>query len=136
MSRAEVVEIDVRELVYDKETCDRPSRRVVVHLVALEKPWLYTLKTGEEVSYPKMGGGMAVHKLHPEKLRLIPLCTEVTGRVLPFHEGAVENRGSRNVKEADCPDCRVALDRAIEQGRVREKKSESGVFRGTLEFVE
>jgi hypothetical protein len=131
---AEIVEIDLASLV--ELEAHGPARLTVFHMVAAKLPWLYTLKTGEEAAYARMGGPMSMHLRNPGKLRLVPLCAEVTGRrELPFREGGFENHASRNVKLVTCIDCRVALDRALEQGRVAEKKSEwSGKFRGTLEI--
>jgi hypothetical protein len=99
-----------------------PCRRIVLHLVAVKRPWLYTLKTGEEAAYLRLGGGMAVHLgSGSSRLRLKALCFEVTKRVLPFREGNAENHGTRNMKQfekgARCFECQVALDQALDSGR-------------------
>lgn len=96
-----------------------PRRRVVTHLVLAKRPWLYTLATGVEAAYTRMGGGMAMHLKHPERLRLQALCSEITGIVLAFRDGGVENRASHNATRFDCEVCRVSLDRALKAGRVQ-----------------
>lgn len=107
-----------------------PRRRVVVHVVAVKRPWHYRLKSGEDVTYLRLGGGMSVHKSsRAAHLRLNALCTELTGCLLPFREANTENLSTRKVKDFNCQHCRVALDRALESGRVRANKY------GTLEIA-
>lgn len=104
--------------------CNHPKRRIRTHLVSVERPWRYTLKTGEEARYLRLGGGMAVH-IGPGRvrLRLEAMCSALTGRILPFQDGNTEHHATRNLKRFDCPECRVALDQALERAAVNPNKN-------------
>lgn len=105
-----------------------PRRRVVTHLVSVERPWHYTLKSGEEARYLRLGGGMAVHfGSGVDRLRLEAMCIKITGRLLPYRDGNTEHHSSRVLKKADCMECKVALDHALEVAGVNPNKH------GTLE---